>query len=1072
MKRRVYFFLACLMISISSVLAQTSTVTGVVISMEDGEPVIGASVLIKGTTLGTITNMEGQFSILNVPSSAKALIVSYVGLKTMEVAIKQGKMRIEMKSDSQALDEIVVTAQGLSRKQKSLGYSTQQVKAEDLTVARQTDLGNAMAGKIAGARFFGSSGAMFDAGSIVLRGTTSISSRAGNEPIYVVDGVITNANSINMDDVESINVLKGPAATAMYGSRGGNGAVIITSKGLKSGEAKTQIDISHTIQWETPKVYAELQKEYGGGTLGANTNLNVFKYDPAKMDPSYAIFDGKNYYDYRNDASWGPKFEGQDYLPALAWDKTSPFYGKTEKWENHLDLYDLFRTGLNNVTNVAFARSGKDHSTRVSYSHSSRSGVQPNSDAARHFLTFKTVFKPADFVTVSLDYKYTYRKNHNAATQGYGGAQNALYSYLQWGHTNVDLDNYRDYERADGTYRAWNITSYDNLTPKYHNNPYTIYDKLNYNHIYQWNVFAGDVALDLPFNFKAGFRVNGNLRNYKYEENRGMNMIKTTPYFEEEQNSLIDITVQGRLTWNGRYFNDRLALDAAAFVEGRSYKYDETKAFTRDGMILDGFWNTNASVGLAGGATKRTYYKEQSIFGTGTAGWDDTYYLDFSIRNDWTSTLHPDNNSMLYGGVSVAALASNWFKGASGWLDFWKIRASAAQVGSSVDAYNIYTSYLMIDSNDNQVKYNGLSTMYASANQKNKDLKPTISTSFEVGTEFRMFKGRLYGDINFYNRDSKNQIINVTTAPQSGYSTRKMNAGLVRNRGFEVSLGGIPLRLKNFEWNLDFNFSKNENTLVELVDGIDSYRLNSYALSSYIYSYAEVGRPIGVFRGTAWVRDDNGNLILKKQTGATASKYGEYIPQLDTSGTKELGNFQPDFTGGFSTGLRYKDFRLNASFDFVVGGQIASVTNMNGEGSGLFKETSGKNDKGAELRAPLSEGGGVRVDGVDVDGKPVTTYVEAQQYYNLKHKIWEPYIYDRTYVKMREVSLGYDVPRSFLKKTKTGITRLDISVFAQNPWLIYSACPNVDVSESGTSWYEGGQAVSSRSWGVTVNLSF
>lgn len=1070
MKRRVCFLLLSLIVSISLMMAQTSTVAGIVKSEEDGEPIIGASVLVKGTTMGTITDVEGKFTITQVPGKAKVLLVSYVGMKTMEVPITPGNITVEMKSDAQALDEVVVTAQGLSRKQKSLGYSTQQVKAEDLTVARQTDLGNAMAGKIAGARFFGSSGATFDSGKIVLRGTTSINEREGSEPIYVVDGVITESSSVNMDDVASINVLKGPAATAMYGSRGGNGAVIITSKGLKSGEAKTQIDVSHTIQWETPKIYTELQKDYGGGSLGANGELNVFHYDPATMNPSYEIFDGKSYYDYAHDESWGPKFNGQEYLPAVAWDPTSPYYGKTVKWENGMDLGDLFRNGLSNVTNVAFSRSGKDHSTRVSYSHTSRKGVQPNSDATRHFLTFKTMFKPADFITVSLDYKYTYRKNHNAATEGYGGSQNALYSYLQWGHTNVDLDMYRDYERADGSYRAWNITSPTNLTPKYHNNPYAIYDKVNYNKLYQWNVFSGDVALDLPFDLKAGFRVNGNIRNYKYEENKGMNMIKITPYFEEEQNTLLDITVQGRLTWSKHFLDDRLAVDAAMFLEARNYKYDETKAFTRDGMILDNFWNANASLGLAGGATTRTYYKEQSIFGTGTVGWNDTYYLDFSLRNDWTSTLHPDNNSMLYGGVSVAAIASNWLKDVA-WLDFWKLRASAAQVGSSVEPYKIYTSYMMTDSDDNQVKYNGMSTMYNNANQKNKDLKPTISTSFEIGTEFRMFGGRLYGDINFYNRDSKNQIIDVTTAPQSGYSTRKMNAGLIRNRGYEVSLGGLPIRTKNFDWELNFNLSKNENTLEELVEGIDSYRLKSYGLSSYVYLYAEVGHPIGVYRGTAWVTDDNGNMILKKQTGSAAEKYGEYIPQLDTSGKKEIGNFQPDFTGGFSTALRYKNFHFNAAFDFVVGGQIASVTNMNGEGSGLFATTAGKNDKGVDIRASIAEGGGVRVDGVDENGKSVTAYVEAQQYFKLKHKIWEPYMYDRTYVKMREVSLAYDVPSAFLKKTKTGINHLSISLFAQNPWLIYSACPNIDISEAGTNWIEGGQAVSTRSWGLTVSLS-
>ena len=278
MKVKLLMVLACFFLSVGLALAQTSTVTGIVLSEEDGEPVIGASVLVQGTTIGTITDMDGKFTIPDVPASGKNLMVSYVGMKTELVAITSGSIRIVLKSDSQALDEVVVTAQGLTRKEKSIGYSTQEVSAEDLTVTRQTDLGNAMAGKIAGARFFGRSGATFDAGKIVLRGSSDFTSPEGSEPIYVIDGTIADKNSINMDDVESINVLKGAAATALYGSQGGNGAVIITTKSSNDENGKGHIEVSHTLTIDKYYNHFNLQKMYGGGSYGADAEYYAQDY--------------------------------------------------------------------------------------------------------------------------------------------------------------------------------------------------------------------------------------------------------------------------------------------------------------------------------------------------------------------------------------------------------------------------------------------------------------------------------------------------------------------------------------------------------------------------------------------------------------------------------------------------------------------------------------------------------------------------------------------------------------------------------------------------------------------------
>lgn len=1073
MVKKLTFTLMCLATGVGMAVAQKTNVSGVVVSAEDGQPVIGASVIVKGTTIGTVTDFDGKFT-LEVPDGQKTLQISYVGMVQQEVAVRPN-VSVRLVSDTQNLDEVVVTAQGLTRKEKSLGYSTQQVKADELVQVRTTDLNNALVGKVSGVQFVGSSGATFDEGTIVLRGATSISSdRSDSAPIYVIDGVIADdANGVNMDDVASVNVLKGPAATALYGSRGGNGAIIITTKGGMDGLERMEINVSHTLTVDVPKIYFDLQDKYGGGYMGADAEMNTFHYDPSVHPEYLQALDGVQYYDYNNDASWGPVFDGREYAPWYAWDSTDPRFGQTAKWENGLDLYDLYRNGISNTTNVAFSRSGKNHSSRISFSNVSRKGISPNSDASRRYLSARTSFKPIDRLTVSVDYKYTYRHNHNSAYEGYS-TFNPLRTYTQWGHTNVDLNDLKEnYIRPDGTFRTWNISSITNSTGAFHPNPYAVYEQINRDDIYQYNIFSGDAELEIWNNIKAGIRVNGNIRQYKSEEGIPMNIEGETSSYEQTQYMESDIQTQGRITWGDRFVNDRLTVDAAIFFEDRQYSKDQVEAFTRDGLNMNYFYSTAGSAGLAGGNTMKTEMHERSIYGTVTAGWDDTYFIDGSLRNDWSSTLNPNNNSYLYGGLSVAAIASNWFKDAH-WLNFWKLRASFAQVGSTLDAYNIYSVYKMRDSNDNIIKYGQLTNLWVDNILKNENIKPTISTSYEVGTEWRMFDNRFWGDFNFYNRDSKNQIINLNTTPASGYTRRIVNAGLIRNRGVELSLGGDIVRTKDWTWTLNANISRNRNTLEELTDGLTDYRLASYGFGTYTYLYAEVGEPIGVIRGTVYNRDPEGNIILTQRGD------GSLVPSVNTSAQENLGNVQPDVTGGFSTSLRFKDFTLGMAFDFQIGGALASASNMFGYGSGLLAETAGYNDKGNPVRSSVESGGGVRVDGVVDNGDgtytPKTVYMDANTYYQSYYQnAWENFVYKASYLKMRELSVRYDVPTAWLAKHNWGVKAASLSFVASNPWLIYSAVPNLDPSEIGGvtySYMEGGQAPSTKSFGFTVNLTF
>lgn len=1082
MKKVCFMMLTLMLLWVGVASAQVSKVTGVVTSGEDGEPIVGASVLVKGTTLGTITDINGEFEIPNVPSSAKTLVVSYVGLTTQEVAIKEGKISIILKLGAETLDEVVVTAQGLSRKEKSLGYSTQKVAGEKLTVARQTDLGNAMAGKIAGARFYGKSGSTFDSGKIVLRGTTDFLYPEGSEPIYVVDGSITDKDAVNMDDVESINVLKGAAATALYGSQGGNGAVIITTRGGKDDNGKGHIEVSHTLSFDKYYNHFDMQKSYGGGSFGMyGERLDDeygSQYDTMSPQFLYGMYgemqnpDGSYYLDYGSDESWGARFDANVMMAnANYFDPTSSQYGKAKPFVHGLNLADLFQTAMANTTNVAFSKSGKDYNTRISFTNSARDGIQQNSDAVRRFLGIKTNFKPTDWMNISVDYKYTYRRDHNGAAEGYGETGNVLHSYLQWGHTEVDLNDFKDYKRADGSWRAWNIIDPSDLTANFHDNPYGTFDNINYYTTSRWNVFTGDAEFLLPLNIKAGVRVIGNMKNYNEEKKRNEGSINFTSYYYERQYHTSDLTIQGRLTWGDRFINDRLSVDAAAFIEQRNYDYGTMSANTTDGLIMDGYFNLAASNGYVSALNEEQHYKTRSIFATATLGFDDTYFLDGSIRNDWDSRLPVTNNSYLYGGLSASVMLNQFLKNAP-WLNYWKIRASLAQVGSTLSVYQTLMAYNYTDTNNTNYKYNSLTSLYPSATQLNPDIKPTISTSYEVGTEFRMFDNRFWGDINYYRRDTKNQILNMTVAPQSGYSSRQLNSGLVRNDGIEISLGGSPVKTKDFQWDIDANISKNNNKLVRLNENIKTYLLEGNSFYYYWYLKANEGQPLGVITTMArWARNDNGRLILAPSTSTAWG--GGWSPTYELGVEKEVGNFQPDWIGGFSTSFRYKNLRLAANFDFMIGGQMVSWTNMWSTGSGTNASTARLNDKGVNEREPLSKGGGVRVDGVDENGNAVTAYMNAYYYYHYKaYYDLDSWVYDRTYLKMRELSLTYDFPKSLLAKAKIGLNNASISFVATNPWLIYSACPNVDPSETGDNWLEGGQAASTRSFGVTVKLGF
>lgn len=653
-------------------------------------------------------------------------------------------------------------------------------------------------------------------------------------------------------------------------------------------------------------------------------------------------------------------------------------------------------------------------------------------------------------------------------TEGYSEDGNVVCDFTQWGHTDVNIKDYMDWERPDGSWRTWNIHSIDDLTPEYHDNPYaTMY---NYNSKSTWNyhLLSGDIYATLPFNIRLGARINNYINARQYEAKYGTGSINWDSYFRTYHVQDNDFTAQGYLTYGGQFVDNRLSVEAAAFAEARRYDYRYLNSYTNGGLNVIDYFNLKASNSTYSTNNSETHFQTRSFFGTATVGWDDLVYLDGSLRYDIDSRLPDDNNAYLYGGGSLSFMASKLIN--APWLNFWKIRGSIAQVGSTIDAYQIYPTYTV------GTKTHGQTTMYEPSTLKNPNVLPTISTSYEVGTEFKLFNNRLFGDVNLYRKDTKNDIIEANVLPQSGYAYRLVNAGLVRNQGIEIVLGGTPVSTRDVTWNLSANWSKNNNMLMDLTDPEkqdEKYTIYWTRFYYAWYNYAIEGQPIGVIASAArWKKTEDGTPVLQAGNGT----WGDVRPVYDLGTEKNVGNVQPKFTGGFSTDLRVKNFTLSASLDYLVGGQLVSWTNMWGTGSGLFASTAKINDRGVNEREPVGLGGGVHMVGVDADGNAMDGYVDAYQYYHYKaYYDCDSWVYDRTYVKLREVSLKYDLPGKLLKNLGIGISKASVAFVATNPWLIYSACPNLDPSEIAGVTYnylEGGQAMSTRSFGLTVNITF
>lgn len=1057
--------LACFMLAWAScAFAQDVNVTGKV-TADDGSALPGVSVVLKGTNRGTQTDADGNYKITTTKGSS--LLFSFIGFETQTIPVgNMSVINVTLKSDAAQLNEVVVTALGISREKKSLTYTAQSINSEKLTVSRDANVGNALAGKIAGVQVLGQSGAKFGSPNIRIRGINSLT---GGDPLYVVDGTpVGSIADVNMDDVENLTVLKGPSATALYGNRASGGVIVITTKRAKAGE--TTFTINHSTTMDRVGLLPKYQNEYGGGY---SQDWETFAYNPAIHPAAWASFNGQKILDYSADESWGPRLDGSPHRSAFSWQQGPEFGQLTPYQASPNNVRDFFEKPFSHNTNLAFSRGGDNFQSRVSYTHLDNNGIVPNSKQTKDYISSKNTFNITKKFSAMLDVTYSATRAKNVPADNYGssggtlggaglptgvpvaavGYNQTVGSFNQWFQRQLRIEDLRNYKNPDGTFRSWNIGGPLDPKPKYWDSPYTqMYESTNLNNN---DRIYGSFGLSYKiFDFlTASVTTRRDWRNY-YGEGRiasgtlnagglGAYANYATTGYENNHEVLLALD---------KSFG-KISVVANA---GGNIRYSKTTVVSQatvGGLTTPGFYNIAASKDRPAVSNNLFERRVNSLYGSLSLGYDNTYFLEGTIRNDWSSTLPVANNSYIYPSIGASIVVSEWIPKNSV-LSFAKIRGSYAQVGTDVGPYNIYQVY------GTGNPFGSNPTQFLPTQLPNADLKPGLSSAYEGGIDLKFFNNRVSLEFTTYKNNNKNQILPLTVPAASGYGSTLINAGLIQTQGFEVHIGATPVKTSSgFTWDTDINFDRSTSKIIELADGLSNYQLGGPTWRTLTVN-ARVGEQWGLLQGRGYVTNDKGERVVGPD--------GHYLGQ----NSKLLGSVLPKFKGGFLNVFTYKNISLRANIDFVVGGKFFSTTRMFNAYAGLAAETAGLNELGKPKRDPVSADGGILLPGVTADGKPNTVRVETQSFYEDKmFGFNEAWIYDQTYVKLREVSVGYNVPKSLFNGKVFKSAK--VALIVRNPVLIYSAAGGgIDISESELYWTEGGQLPPVRSYGINLNLGF
>jgi len=1085
--RKFTLFLALIFfIGMQVAQAQTSTVTGTVTNAEDGSTIPGVSVVVKGTTFGTTTDLQGKFS-LNVPPEAQSLIFSFVGMKTTERKL-EGKtvINVALEPEITAIEGVVVTALGITREKKSLGYATQELGGDDLNTVKRDNFISSLSGKAAGIQVK-SNNNMGGSTNIIIRGNASIT--GNNQALIVVDGVPVNndntnnngqisgrsgydygnaASDIEAANIESVNVLKGAAATALYGSRASNGVIeITTKKGQKTTGGTRILGVAITSNVTTGFVdkstFPKYQTNYGAG------------YGPYYSGGDYPGLAEYDFLGDGNDALVVPSTEdasmGERFNPELmvyqydAFYPSSPNYNTKTPWvAGASGPIDFFETPWSFSNNVDITGGGEKTTFRLSYTNLDQTGIMPNSSLKKNNFLFNGTYDILDNLKVTASANYINTKGKGRNSTGY--SDNILSSFRQWFQMNVDIEQQKElYEMAEQNL-SWNPNSEDNLTPIYWDNPYWVRYQ-NYQND-ERNRLIAYTQIDWKITDYLSIMGRGSIDTYdEIQEERkavgsvsgelGVGRPDVTSGYARLDRSFRETNFDLLAKFN-KYLAEDLSFNALLGTNIRKSNVDQVFASTDGGLIIPELYAlSNSANSMQPPEEKLSEIGVNGIFAGVSLGYNELVYLDANIRRDQSSTLPKDNNEYYYPSVSGSFLFNNLLESAT-WMQLGKIRLGYAQVGNDAPWGSTKDTY------DNNGLFGGVAMFSVPNNKANADLKPERTSSIEAGLEMVFFQNRLGFDFAYYKNNTVDQIIPVAVSYATGYSGKYVNAGEVENKGIELTLRGTPVVNSDFRWDVTLNWAQNKNTVVSLEEGLENLQLAS--LQGGVTINARVGEPYGVIQGTDYVYHENGQPIVGSN--------GYYL-RTETS-DNILGDINPDWNAGINNAFSYKNWTMSFLVDFQEGGSIFTLDQWYGMATGLYEETDFTNDLGNPVRSPISDGGGLILAGVKEDGTPNDIRVEGGDYraFGYSRNPNSKFVYDASYIKLRELVISYSIPKASLASTPfQGAT---FSLVGSNLWIISKdlthADPEATQSSGNVQGWQSGVMPTTRNIGLTVNLQF
>lgn len=1035
--------------------AQTTRTVSGKVTDEQGEPLIGVSIVVVGTSQGVVTDVDGSYK-LQIPAdvSSPVLRFSYLGYHTSEETVgSRSVINVNMAEESTALDEVVITALGIKRQVRALGYAVSEVGGDEIAAGREGNVMSALSGRMAGVDISGTSAGPSGSTRVVIRGNSQLS--GSNLPLYVIDGVPMDntqfgeagkwggydfgdgISALNPEDIESISILKGASASALYGSRASNGVVLITTKSAKKDKG-IGIEVSTNINAVTLlSGFDDYQRVYGQGRNGQLATT----YTDSRTSTQSA---------------WGAKLN-----PEL----TMPIYnGEIKPYANvNNNITSFFRTGLTTTNTVAFSGSSDKNDFRFSISDMRNTDIVPKSDMSRTSFMFRGSTKLGEKMRIEARVNYTneFVNNRPALSDSPNNIGNALIGLAPNFDQKWLANGYKD---EYGRYNSWNGN-------EYRWNPYWVLNELtnesNKNRVMGHFQYNYNIAPFLELQMKAGT----DFYKFRLSDFTAVSTPRATEGTMEERS--VDVSennYEALLKFNKR-FNDML--DVYAFVGGNIMQY-RSETFVNTGIteVIPGIKEiTNYS----SSQLAHFLYRKQvnSIYGAVNLGYKDFLFVDFTVRNDVSSTLSPENRSYIYPSVSGSFVFSHFMPKSA--LSFGKLRASWAKVGGDTNPYQLNLNY-----GTRKFTFQGVPLgEITSTSIPLYNLKPTSTYSHEVGIDVRFFNNRLGIDFGYYNQSTIDQILNLPISEPSGYETATINAGEITNKGFELSVTGSPVKTRSFEWNSTVNLARNINKVVKLHPDNPNYQL-AEARWAGAWIYASEGQPYGVIMGKKFLRDPNGNVIFDNGTPT-------YSDELSI-----LGNGNYDFTLGFGNRFNYKNFSLNMLFDMKWGADLFSMSAMQAHTNGISKRTlEGRREWYESEERRLSQNiepkdwvatGGYLGKGVKNIGTaenpeyvPNDVYVNPQEYWrSVAENSPEPFIYDASYIKLRELTLTYNLPSRFLLKTP--IEALSVTAYGRNLFTLYDGVDNIDpesnYNNGNGQGFEYGSLPSRRTYGIGINIKF